>query len=618
MPAGLTSPTPPPLAPLTLSVGQVRPSTLLVTRPTVPDNADDYTPWPAGNLERPNDGLQQSASGPVIRCLSARSSPVAQLRFFVNNQPVSLSRTLENSTTSYSDGTESNMVSFRLTLPDFTLTDDNNNSLDRAASLKSNSSQSDSVLKQSQASTTTTTTTTTTSTTTTTTSTTARPNSKDKSKNGRPGYANENVQFDDHNAPMRANDFKIAAAKAAKPAAADKRDKTAANANKETANKQGNQKKRKLKKPNTTDEEQKRPPAAGATRASLDRDLERATNADRNQVDEDEDEEESVVSPLPADPDKAERKRELAESSIDLAAKSALANYSAASVRRKRTASATSLVDPGNYKLAGPAGLSEAESQKDDDRVDASGEQARPQHRRPTSGAAAPPSADPASRTGDSGRQVSVKGEPNQGRLARQEQRVRATAGNRDDTNEGQAEQLYSNYIRIKCTSLVPAVGYEMTSELSVPLTVLVPARQISDAFRQSQLAAGQSPGTTSARQRDDTSSRRSEQQRQRRPSGHNEAFFGPSRFAGNSLQAPRAVLIDRLAQASGPAGKTSVRAEPAPSTSTPNQGQSPVKSAAAPVLRTRSNSTASQDRARYLEELTRKRDKAGEYQSTG
>lgn len=46
----------------------------------------------------------------------------------------------------------------------------------------------------------------------------------------------------------------------------------------------------------------------------------------------------------------------------------------------------------------------------------------------------------------------------------------------------GSGGRIYSNNIKIKCTSLVPAIGYDMTAELNVSLTLIVPAAYLTDA----------------------------------------------------------------------------------------------------------------------------------------
>ena len=87
----------------------------------------------------------------------------------------------------------------------------------------------------------------------------------------------------------------------------------------------------------------------------------------------------------------------------------------------------------------------------------------------------------------------------------------------RENQSGGGAQQqrrvAYLNSARIRCVSHVPTLGYEMISELGVPLTLLVPASQLVSAALEAnrQLSAGQS----------------------------------------GSLQSPRAVSVDRLAQAS-------------------------------------------------------------------
>lgn len=427
--------------------------------------------WPRRDR---NQRLIES-QGALIRCASARSNPVSQLRFFINNQPVNVSRTLENSTLSYSDGLESSLVSFRIELGDFLVApaaaqyDDEPSeqereqqarakSLDKAASLKRKTDKATRKaagsewpagprVKETPPSSASSTSTTSTSTT-STTSTTARP-----------GNANAQVQFDEDGAlSSRRPGAKQARPKALGAGKPKQPDASAANRNSERA------------RPKATLD-------GGQPRADHDEPLP-VSSADK-----------------PADQDGREA--------------SSTANWQTNSV-----------IDSANYE--------------------------------PT-----------------------VSATVDRDALGVEEQRVRGA---------GRLEQprqfAYSNYIKIKCTSLVPAVGYEMTSELNVPLTLLIPARQLSEAMRAKQPEAG-----------------------------------GRAQVGG-SLQAPRAVLIDRLAQASTP--PTGVVAAPnqtgpaAPPWSRPSAAQAPARaSSQRPAPRARQQQQADQ-RASHLDESSGKRRQTG------
>lgn len=110
----------------------------------------------------------------------------------------------------------------------------------------------------------------------------------------------------------------------------------------------------------------------------------------------------------------------------------------------------------------------------------------------------------------------------------------------RNGSNRQQQELVYSNFIRIRCSSLVPTLGYEMISELNVPLTLMVPAGQLNDV--QWQLLNANNRQQPQDR---DLSSRRNDEVAE--DDGGSTADRN-----GGSLQAPRAVSIDRVAQASG------------------------------------------------------------------
>lgn len=119
--------------------------------------------------------------GPIVRCLSARSFPVSQLRLAINNQPVELARLLENSTLSFSDGTESNVVVFRLKLADFA----RSSSLEKAASAKKEPQKASN----------------------STATSTNKPAWNQTTK--QQPYANALVQFNDKNVGMKLEDFKL-------------------------------------------------------------------------------------------------------------------------------------------------------------------------------------------------------------------------------------------------------------------------------------------------------------------------------------------------------------------------------------------------------------------------
>ena len=181
-------------------------------------------------------------------------------------------------------------------------------------------------------------------------------------------------------------------------------------------------------------------------------------------------------------------------------------------------------------------------------------------------------------------------------------------------------EHVYSNYIKIKCSSLVAAVGYEMTSELSVPLTLFVPAHQLSDATattgrqRRPGAGSGGSAGDEARGARQGGGSDAAGGRRQQAGGGGDDdesGLFGVARAIrnGGSLQAPRAVLIDRLAQASTPSSKSAV--------ANSTFGATNQRAAGAPTNKPRARAnertqTISNQRSMYLDELA-KRSKSGE-----
>lgn len=427
--------TPPPLLPLVAGPADTPTSTLAAPAGREQndnddndniDNNDDIGGGGGGGDRRDSTGRQLSVeprrqrqrvlSGPIVRCQSARASPAAQLRLFINDRALELDRTIENSTASYSDGMESNMVAFRISLDDFRLSAAAAASaeapLDKAAagSRKSNASLS------AEKSTTTTTRASTSSTPRPTKLASALPASSDAERKQQPATANANananVVFDDDS----------------------KSDRPAAN--------------------------QKRPLKSARKQASSKRRKDQVTSrgqqnlADPAEADNDDDDEDAAAAADPADRHQHE-------------AAAAAASLQADLVR----------LPVGKDKLPAAAAAPHESLGGMEQRTNLRTRQ--------------PP---PASSSGSSA-----------------------------------AAASYSNYIRVKCTSLVPAVGYEMTSELSVPLTLLVPARQLlaGGAGAEWRAAAGSGPGEVQA-------------------------------GGAGSLQAPRAVLIDRLAQASDPNARLS------------------------------------------------------------
>lgn len=644
--------TPPPLTPLT-AVTVVTPGQPRRVAQEVSGEREDTTittNTPTSNFlsdfgSDSDTGFRQrdsvSIDGPLIRCSSTRSSPVAQLRFFINNRPVELNRTLENATTSYTDGTESNVVSFKILLSDFAMLDDENNQLvlDRAASKKTNSSKADQQLDTNKpvslalTSVNTTTTITTSTTTTNTTTTTPKPGSKAPDKTH---YANANVQFDDHNVSMNKGDFKVGAKM--KPISADKEKKKKANRRK---------KKQKKKKKQKADKQSEISKKVNSYPENYDDEI---SNFDEysDAIDESLDEREASnnplleLQPLPVVGDKAniERKRSelvglvvASEDSVKLndeieiekggkESEVKAANYDHSTEvskggRNKRETTNTTKSEPGFSSLGSDSEASSKLNKYQSPNNYLNGNQLNRQPNLSSSG------------------NKDVESNQEHLRLVKQEQRVRQQTS----SNSNRVSELYSNYIRIKCTSLVPAVGYEMTSELNVPLTVLVPARQISDALRQ------QPGGFSQQQQRFDeqqnfrlrdseiTTSRRRQQQQESGGANNDETnskLFNGSRFAirnGGSLQAPRAVLIDRLAQASSPepspsrssnySSSAATTFSSAPPSSSRNPKQAPSNKQASLRNTNSTNSLHEQQQRAYKKQEHKKSDKSGEYQST-
>lgn len=424
-----------------------------------------------------NGQQDQPGAGPIVRCSSDRSNPVAHLRFFINNQPVAVSRTLENSTMSYSDGLESNVVSFRVQLSDFLATDASG--LDKAASLKSPSDNEKSKNK-----------TTSTTTTTTTTSTTPKPTvklepkgkskpSKEKKKQSDKKKTNPNagVQFDDENS---ANSRLGKADKNKQPQSKDKA--------------RGEQQQQQRRK------ERKRKPSdgsgahfGGANFLDLNEFHELDSNKD---VDGPIDETVNLIkefNSVPAMGDNSQQKQNsIAQANTTTGG---MHNEQIKSIKRRDKANPMGM-DSGWRSKLDKLGVAEQ-------------------------------------------------------RLVKQEQGGARTISSRigalrDQNNNQQQQQarVYSNFIRIRCASLVPNLGYEMTSELTVPLTLLVPASQLSDTLRQ---VAALSPDNPQTRQGE--ANRRSDNERETSSQSGDSSRVLRN---GGSLQAPRTVSIDRVAQASG------------------------------------------------------------------
>lgn len=381
------APTPPPLLPLTAAPGTPLSSGgLTVTTPASQTGEEQDDDGDNNDQRRPQPRplRQRTVSGPIVQCESARSSPAAQLRLFVNDRPLEVGRTVENSTRSYSDGMESNLVSFVISLDDFRqLAAVDIPRLDKAAagSLKSNAALSAR---------------------TTTTARPAVPPASDRAD------ANANVVFDDDSKLDRKRQSAADRRPRPKPKGSHRKDQVTSG---------------------------QRRDSSGAA------DDDREANDDHQAA--------------------AQNQHQLQHqqlASVDLA-------RLPAGHRDKQ-------------QLTAAAAAAEAASNQE---------------------------------------------------LAKEEQRA--------------ASSSYSNYIRVKCTSLVPAVGYEMTSELSVPLTLLVSARQLVPAAGDSGARSGSRTSSTAAA----TGEGQSE-----RP----ERLLSPNGGGGGSLQTPRAVLIDRLAQASQPSGR--------------------------------------------------------------
>lgn len=579
-------------------------------------------------LSRFSDVNQQqrdsvSTDGPLVRCSSTRSSPVAQLRFLINNQPVELNRTIENSTVSYSDGTESNVVSFKIALSDFIMLDDDgrqqDSALDRAASKKTNSSNMDT--KPVPHALTLATATTIASTTTTTTTTTSKPSSKSDER----FYANANVQFDDQNASMRKGDSRVGVEAKAKQISADKEKKKTKKSNKKRKNKAKKiDKQSEIKKansyPNDDDEFSNLNEDSEATDES-DESLDAAHLVGFHSLPVAGDKTNSVsgnsgllvgenISPSewlaetgrPVLKEPANHKlAEVSNSSSSISRDKREANTESGFIQGSSFNDASSNL---RNKYQSPNNYLNNINSNNNNNIELNG----------------------AHQVGNSHLNRDAASQSNQEeqhlRLIKQEQRVRQTNLN---SNSNRVSEVYSNYIRIKCTSLVPAVGYEMTSELNVPLTILVPARQISDALRQPNWQQRGEQENFRLRGFESGSRRRQQQQAGGGFDDETGNLFGGSRFAirnGGALQAPRAVLIDRLAQASSPdpSDKAFLPSQSSNSSSTTNFSSTPASRFKGGTNSSNNKKQASHNTSSAREQRVRQHgsdSKSGEYQST-
>lgn len=525
------------------------------------DDDDDL-----GNNNNNNQRLRANSplpvAGPVVRCESSRSNPVAQLRFFINNQLVPVGRTLENSTISYSDQMEANMISLQLTLEDFemvatTATGANSNGESETGLLKAKSRGSPPVVAQAGAATgsggsvwptstpptaSPTSTTTTSTTTTTTTSTTARPtqvqrvDSRDK-QTGQ-GGANAGVHFDDQpNVDLEREKLKL------KPKARGGSGNGNGGEGKETDQKRN----RKLK-----NKQQRRPkPSDQWGEGFPDHESPVDWSAGVNGVSE-EDEDERGDS---GNYDKKEE--ESYASSSELPVKETGSDGGAANYNLTSSATMTSSPTTDNHLLTGiKAEISNTNSLT---------RLRRGERLAATSGGGG-------SNRGADYMEPLVRLEQQSIRssIANKQQPIGANGasfsfGNMQQLARQQQQQqprkVYSNYIRIKCISLVPAVGYEMTSELNVPLTVLVPASQLSDVTSSLNVAGRLGVGGASGL-RNGNNVNLPDQPNGNSNTNNDAQLDGLANLSGwsqrtfrngGSLQSPRAVLIDRLAQASSP-----------------------------------------------------------------
>jgi len=471
-----------------------------------------------GETGRPEGGPQQmlrlASAGPLLRCVSDRSNPVAQMRFFINNQLVDLSRTVENLTFSYSDGLESNLVSMGLQLDDFLMlknpTDSERGSaaasagpaapLDRAASLSGDhkgqrnegssaaAKPTDSAAKTSNSAAKSTT-----SNTEKVTNSTVEPRQTGANKTQSSQNANAAVQFDDEPVtPLQLGGDKN---NSKNRSSSKKEQKKNVERRKDASHSGG------ARRANETAARQpKRPASAG----SLDNGAapEVAARATDNVP-------RTEASPVGA----SGRANPISDMELQR------------NVQSRSNNRHWNLVASQNY---GQPILSSG-SQLDKTTVDKPAE------------------------VNKSATMVLDK-------MDKMEQKILAA----EQQQQQQARPMggiYSNFIRIKCASLVEPLRYEMTSEMSVPLTVLVPANRLVDAnelVRRSNLDQSTSPDSANNFDTPNTQPRL-------RPRSDEEAPFlnrnGMPRAVarnGGSLQTPRAVVIDREAQATRQGGQMS------------------------------------------------------------
>lgn len=472
------------------------------------DDNRDWPPLPDGRIGLQTDAQrqQQQGAGPIVRCVSDRSNPVAQLQFSVNNRPVSAGRTIENSTLSYSDGLESNVISFRVQLSDFVLGADDRSLLDKAASLKPAADKTNgNGARTATTAATTATIATTTTTTTTTSTTTMRPKlnaargreekrekkARKEKKRQNADNANAAVQFDDHVSGG------LASAKATEVG----------------------------KKKEVTKEKRKN----GDARPKSSRSQESSPRLLDHSSAEDEDADNSMQTMGHSDQSSQSGSLPAETSRFDMVG-------SAAGQQQQRVAL-------GVTKTNGQMSPESRGARRSGSRSEASGGTQSP------------------SIENESGLATDRPGDGDHLNGVEQRNSVTNRVRSRFSNSDQQRRQIiYSNFVRIKCISTVPTLGYEMISELNVPLTLIVPASRLSDALKQPTGNGGSGSLLQNINDRSDDNDSRLDEPRRNGESDvyGNQRDNGRQQQDGNtvgnfgSLQKPRAVVIDRVAQASG------------------------------------------------------------------
>lgn len=424
-------------------------------------------------LDLGQNSRPQLVMGPLVRCQSARSFPAAQLKLTINGQELSSNRLLENTTLSYADFTEANLITFRLALNDFvqqlpldrakSQPNPTTNSTIGSISTPNNASNAISSAKLTSP----------------TQNNNNNNNNENKPTKQQQAYANALVQFNDRNVGMTKEDFRIKS---------------------QIENKQSKQT-GKLRQNQNQNQQQRDKQTVVATDNNNKKSADRVTSTNK-----------------PAKQLNAKSQRPFALGP---------------------QAAASELNDAANKIVAETDKKAANENEQETGKLTVDSEQSivhKPNksanyHQRPDVVGHSSNSNLLIKRSIDASQTTNLESTPDSSQfLVGQEQRFRLTQ------QQQQQQSTYSNYIRIKCSSLVGQVRYEMSSELSVPLSVLA-----------GQAIAANGNNRINSQFALDTTTTTSQQQQQRNNANSNQSIL-QSRLGSQVVLTSGA---DRVAQAS-------------------------------------------------------------------